>query len=67
MTFDCELDKIVQELKSNIDNNCGNPPVPFGDSGNGMRISSSRFPYAESCTKVSSIFLTPRSGSGKAH
>jgi hypothetical protein len=63
MAFDNELDKIVEQLRSNINSNCSTGPVL------GLRVSSSRNSCADPCLKASSsaIFLTPRSGSGKAH
>jgi hypothetical protein len=63
MGFDNELDKIVEQLRSNINSNCSTGPVV------GLRVSSSRNSCADPCLKASSsaIFLTPRSGSGKAH
>lgn len=59
MAFDNELEKIVEQLRSNIDANCNNAPT------NGLRVNSSRNSCIEPCLKASSsaVFLTPRSGS----
>ena len=63
MAFDNELDKILEQLRSKIDVNCNTGSLA------GLRVSSSRNSCVEPCLKASSsaIFLTPRSGSGKAH
>lgn len=63
LSFDNELDNIVEQLRSNIDANCNVGPVAQ------LRVSSSRNSLVEPCLRSSesSIFLTPRSGEGKAH
>ncbi len=62
--FDYELDNIVEQLRSNIDANCNSV---VGQSQ--LRVNSSRNSLIEPCMKSSSssIFLTPRSGEGRAH
>ncbi len=64
MKFDDELDSIVERLRSNIDANCNSLMMQSQ-----LRVNSSRNSLIEPCMKSSSssIFLTPRSGEGKAH